>query len=181
MIYFTLKKERVLVSDTKGIALVAVIIVMALAAMITLSIASFTANSIYLNTARSAQAAAQGAAQAGVYWAITDYRAGNRWAKVAADSYIIPGFASYKVGKNANFLLVDARYPQVSGNTLQRFTLSNLTQTGTITVNRIVVEWNSGGNLTQIVLNNASRWAGAKTSPADVTLTSQFAMATGTT
>lgn len=168
----------------KGIALIAVIIIILITAIAVLGIVVFISNSLLLNVARASMEKAIFAAQAGAYAAIYDYLANAPgapyWAK-ARDVNII-GNVYYDVGKDANFLLVDADNPQTvndsgTNNRLQRIALRNTNQTQTIRVNRMKVEWyNFGGNLNRIALGGNARWTGTATSGQLITLSSIFTL-----
>ncbi len=146
-------------------------------------IAVFISNSLVLNVVRASMEGALFAAQAGVYAAIYDYMASPTqpyWIKAANVNII--GNVYYSVGKDANFLLLDADNPQTANasgtnNQLQRISLTNINQTQAIRVNRMMVEWyNFGGNLNRIVLGGTTRWTGSAISGQLITLSSTFTM-----
>lgn len=170
-------------SHKKGIALIAVIIIILITAIAVLGIVVFISNSLLLNVARASMEGAIFAAQAGVYAAIYDYLATPSqayWSK--ATNVNIIGNVYYHIGRDANFLLVDADNPQTANssgtnNRLQRILLSNINQTQAIRVNRMRVEWyNFTGNLNQIVLGGTTRWSGTATSGQPITLNSIFTL-----
>ena len=170
-------------ADRKGFALIITIILILIVAAIMLGIASFIVNSEYLITAKTAREVALYDAQAGIYWSLIDYITDGSITKVTSDSSV--GIGSYKVGKDANLLLVDADLPR--GITTTSLTNIGLTNIGTssITINRVVMQWGFGGNITRVTLGGASgpgySWTGTKTSPADITLTTPYTIAAAAT
>lgn len=173
----------------KGIALIAVIIIILFVIIATLGISVFISRGAVLNVVRASREGALYAAQAGVYAAIYDYLANSAqpyW-DTASDVnvannvyYCVGGRGSTR--RMANFLLVDADNPQTANsigtnNRLQRIPLSNINQTQSITVNRMMVEWyNFAGSLNQIALGGTTRWSGTASSGQLITLASQFTM-----
>ncbi|MCM8782296.1 MAG: hypothetical protein NC828_04530, partial [Candidatus Omnitrophica bacterium] len=149
--------------NKKGIALIAVIIIIIVTAIAVLGIAVFVSNSLSLNVARASMEGAIFASQAGIYAGIYDYLANPSqpyWTK--AQNVNVAGNTYYSVGKDANFLLIDADNPQITNsagtnNLLQRIPLSNINQTQAITVNRMMVEWNFGGRLNRVRLGGVNR------------------------
>ncbi len=164
----------------KGIALIVVIVIVVITAIIILGIASFISNALALATAKSSMEGALFAAQAGIYAAIYDYLAvpsARYWTKTA--NVNITGNKYYSVGKDANFLLVNAFNPQISNKVLQAVPLSNINQTQAITVKQMIVEWTglSGSTrLNQVYLGGTRRWNSSVSSGQLLTLSPQFQM-----
>ncbi len=172
-------------SKTKGLALIVVIIIIVASAVVILGIASLISTSLTLDIVEAAMEDAISAAQAGIYAGINDYLASPGqpyWSKAVGTNVV--GDSYYSVGKDANFLLVDADSPQTSNsgggsnNLLRNVPLSNISQTQAITVNQVKVEWyNFGGSLNRIELGNTTRWTGTASSGTTVTLSSPFTLA----
>ncbi len=153
--------------NDKGIALIAVIIIVAVTAIAVLGIATFISNALVLNTVRAAREQAIYAAQAGIYSSLYDYLATVPRYWVKALNVNILGNAYYGAGRDANFLLIDADNPQTldsggTNNLLQRIALMNINQTQAITVNQMKVEWaNFGGTLDLVTLRGVNRTVSA--------------------
>lgn len=165
-----------------GFALIVVIVVILIVAILVLGIISFVSNNLALDAARSAEVAARAAAQAGIYWGIIDYKTDNKLSKVTSDSYLISNVASYKMGEDANLLLVDADKPLgILSTSLTNIGLANISLTQSVTISRVVVEWDFGGNITAVALGGAPgpnySWIGSRTSPADITLAAPYTIA----
>ena len=166
-------------ADRKGFALVVVIILILVIAAIMLGLASFVVNSEYLVTSRAARETALYDAQAGIYWALIDYITDSSITKVTSDSSL--GVGSYKVGKDANLLLIDADRPLgITTTSLTNIGLANI-GTSSVIINRVVMQWSFGGNITRVTLGGASgpgySWTGTKTSPADIILSTPYTIA----
>ena len=165
--------------DSKGIALIAVIIIILITAIAVLGITSFISNALALTTVRASMEQAISAAQAGIYAAIYDYLldpALPYWTKVTTPQNI-SGNIYYKVGKDANFLLVSAVAAQRSSRTLINIPLFNINETQSITVNKMKVEWsNFTSTLREIRMGGVSRWSGSSPSGTTITLSSPFTL-----
>lgn len=161
----------------KGIALIAVIVIIAVSAIAVFGIATFISNALVLNTVRSAREQAIYAAQAGIYACLYDYKADSYWTKVTNFNPINNLY--YSIGKNANFLLIDASNPQVfSDNVLRRIPLANINNTQSITANTMKVEWynidTSGFTLGQVWLGGTRRFNASASSGQTITLNPAF-------
>ncbi|MDD5136290.1 MAG: type II secretion system protein [Candidatus Omnitrophica bacterium] len=170
-------------AGAKGFALLTTIILILVIAAVILGIVSFIVNSTYLMMAKSSQETALYAAQAGIYWAITDYRTDNSFTKITSDRDLITDIESFKVGTDANLLLVDAERPLgILTNNLNGIGLTNI-GIAPVTISRVVVEWDFGGNMTRVTLGGASApvysWTGSIPSPADVILNRPYTIAAG--
>lgn len=166
-------------SDDKGIALIAVIIIILITAIAVLEVASFISNALALNVVKGSMEQAIYAAQAGIYAAIYDYLLDPTlpyWIKVTTPQNI-SGNIYYKVGKDANFLLVSAVAAQRSSTTLRNISLFNINETQPITVNKMKVEWsNFSSTLREIRLGGAVLWSGSSPSGTIITLSSPFTL-----
>ncbi|MDP3789403.1 MAG: hypothetical protein Q8R48_03260 [Candidatus Omnitrophota bacterium] len=151
-------------SNQKAVALILVIIIIAVVAVVVLGIASFISSGLALNIARSYTERAIFGAQAGVYAAIRDYIATTPRYWVKARNTNVLGNVYYSIGRDANFLLIDADNPQITNNIIQRIPLSNINQTQAITADKMKVEWyNFPANtrLNRITLGGSQRWTGS--------------------
>jgi len=175
---------------TGGIALIAVILLVIIASIVIMGIASLLSNSIYSGSVEIMRAQALAAAQAGVYAAIADYSHDSLWDKPPAVN--VSGNIYYSVGggtaiRQADFLLVDAsnsQVPSAPNNTkLQAIPLTNINAASAITVNQLAVDWNFGGTLTGIALDaGALKWTGASGAPtAALTLSPNLSINAGVT
>ena len=137
--------------NKKGIALIAVIMLIAVVTVTVGGIASFVANNLVLSATRAARTKALYAAQAGVYNAIYASRYSNADWKKNRDIQLCQG-VSYSYGQEANFIRVDATAPRLgnwftsgppgpgSFGVVERLSFRN-TSSETITMNRIKFEW----------------------------------------
>lgn len=167
----------ILLNNRSGIALILVIAVILIVAIMVAGITAFVSGSLMLNSVRSSMEKALYAAQAGIYAAIYDYLAdpANPYWRKARDIVMIPN-VSYSVGKDADFLLVDADYPDLYNAIVRRINLFNTNDNQSITVDRMALEWANfpGASLTQITLGGRRCWSGSAKSGEMVTLSRRF-------
>ena len=168
---------------SKGFALIITIVLILVIATIILGLVSFIANSAYLIMGRVARETAISAAQAGVYWMIADYVTNNSVSKVTLDSYLIPKLDSYKVGTDANLLLVDADFPTgILTTSLASIGLANIGASD-VTISRVIVEWDFGDKITAVSLGGEPgpnySWIGSRSSPADIILNKSYEIDAG--
>lgn len=135
----------------KGIALIALIIIITVVVVTVGGITSFITNGILLAATQSARLQAFYAAQAGIYATIYNYEAAS-WSK--ASNIDLGGGVSYSVGKDANFLLIDASQPEflkryfISGDVvfgncglMGYIATRNVCADQAITIDKMKVEW----------------------------------------
>lgn len=164
---------------TKGIGLIVLIIIILIVAMAVLGIAIFISRGLFLNTVRASMEQAIFAAQAGVCAGISAATPPSYyWYKTSNVNILGNGYVRYSVGKDANFLLVDADNPKSissDGLILQRIPLTNLNSIQAITVNQMKVEWDFGGTLDLVVLGGVEHLVSA-TSGQIFSISPQFTM-----
>lgn len=87
------------------------------------------------------------AAQAGIYDAISQFRANDSWTRITADDNkeMLPDI-SYKTGVDANFLLLDTvnwnlSDPINGSNILTGIRIRDITQTGTVTITSVKLDF----------------------------------------
>ena len=171
----------------KGIALIALIIIITVVVITVGGIVSFIANGIALATVQSARSQALYAAQAGIYAAIYDFEAVSyprTWSK--ASNVSLAGSASYSVGKDANFMLIDASHPRIGDSmwliggvrygpfaSISDVRISNSCADQAITIDRIKIEWYNANNASMVfrgIVWGGLRFYGTASSGTIVTL-----------
>lgn len=163
--------------NNRSIILVEMIIIMVLLAIVAFGITSYIAESLEFSLTNINQEKALYMAQAGVMRAIVDFRDGGLWSSVQNNNEAGDEFY-YHLGKNANFLCVNAATPQLSGKQLKRIAIKNIHATSAITITNIIVSWTFGGNITKVTLGSNTVWTGTASSPASLDI-SDFIIAAG--
>lgn len=156
-------------NNNKGIVLIEVIIIVVLLAIVACGIAFYISEGLRFNITGINQAKALYMAQAGIMRSIVDYRDDSLWnagqnVNVMAEFY-------YHLGRNANFLWVDASSPQIAGKQVKRIPIKNINALNPITITDMVVSWTFGGNITQVNLGGTNVWTGVASSPATLNIT----------
>lgn len=155
-------------ASTKGIALIAVIIIITITAIAVFGITAFVSNGLRLAGLRASSGPAVYAAQAGIYAALRDYLADPAnpyWTK--KDTTTPPGNAMvYTAGKNIDFLLVGATsaatYSTGGFYCLGNIALANINETDEVAVAKMKVEWTAAAaQLRRVTLFGAIIWEGA--------------------
>ncbi|MFH1441896.1 MAG: hypothetical protein ABIH18_07665 [Candidatus Omnitrophota bacterium] len=163
----------------KGMILIQVIMIITLMSVFAISIVLYGTQSLMLNISNIDQDKALFMAQAGIMWAIVDYNLDGLWGS-ARNINVATGLY-YHLGTAVNFLWVDTSNSQKSGKTLKRIPIKNIINTtDSITITNMVVEWDFGGNITDVTLAGSSVWSGTAVSPAALDIT-DTAITAGTT
>ena len=141
-------------NENKGIALIVVILLIVVISVSVAGIVTYITNDLRLCASRLPRLQAWYAAQAGAYAAINGFRTNGTYAETQNVNFAANNF--YSVGRNANFLLINAVLPTVVGNTLSGVTIRNINGGTAPVVNSIKVEWHQfplGNPVTTATLN----------------------------
>lgn len=163
--------------NKRGIVLIEIVIIIVLLAIIALGIVSYISEGLRFNIANINQQKALYMAQAGIMRSIVDYRDNGLWSSV--QNVDMRNESYYHLGRNANFLWVDASNPQISTKKLKRIPIQNINSTSPITITNMVVSWTFGGTIKKVTLGGSSVWSGNTGSPASLNIT-DFEIASGT-
>jgi len=163
--------------NKKGIVLIGVIIIIVALSIVALGITIYISEALRANVGNINQTKALYMAQTGIMRAIVDYRDGGSWNP--AQNVNVEGGFYYHLGKNANFLLVDASAPKISGKKLIKIPIQNINASSSITITDMIVSWGFGGSLVGVKLGNTLVWSGTASSPASLNVT-DLTIASGT-
>lgn len=166
----------------KGMVLIQVIMIITLLSVFAAGIVLYGAQSLLFNISNVEQEKALFMAQSGIMRAIVDYKSDGLWT-AGRNVYVADGFY-YHSGTAANFLWVDTSDSQKSGKTLKRIPIKNINAADAVVITNMVVEWDFGGNITDVSLGGASLWSGTAVSPAaldisDLTIAANTAYTSG--
>lgn len=162
--------------DKKGIALVLLIMIIVLVVIVVAGLTAFVFESLRLSAFKEQELKTVYLAQAGIMAAIVDQLDGGTWTK--ATNVNVTGNQYYHLGKDANFLWVDASNPQTSGKKLKRMPIQNINASSAITITGMEVSWTFGGNIEEVKLGDTEVWSGAAASPAILNIV-DFTIASG--
>lgn len=159
--------------NNKGIMLIGLIVIIVALSIVALGIATFLTESLRSNAVDINQEKALYMAQAGIMQAIADYNEAGAGAGLwdSVENENVDDEFYFHLGKDANFLLVDASGPQIDGQEYKRIPIKNINDTDSITITDLVVSWTFGGNLIEVTLAGSSVWTGTETSPASIDIT----------
>lgn len=156
-----------LFKDKSGQGLIILAILLALALIVVGGITAFLVNAFRITSANLASVEAFGAAQAGAYRALYDYRTGGNWSELDVS---LSAEKSFKTGKDANYALIDSENVvlQSSNTQVTDFPIDNIHVSNDITITHVTVEWvtSTGRRITNIYLGGVERWSGNESSGA---------------
>lgn len=158
----------------KAIALIAVILLVLIVSAAVLALAVLLSTELNSGPAISAMDQALFAAQTGVYRFIAEYKL--RPARLSTYGSSLPGNCQYFCQNQIDFLIVDADNPQIASsggtnNLLQNIPIASL-YAGTLSIISIKLEWDFGGTMNKVSINNKNVWTGNAASGAVINLSS---------
>jgi len=161
----------------KGFTLIGVLVVVVLMSVVALGIVVYIFEDLRLSISNINQEKALYMAQAAIMLAIVDYEDGTLWD--SAQNVNPTGEFYYHLGRDANFLQVDASAPSISAGTLDTIPIKNVNASASITITQMIVEWDFGGNITEVTLGGTSVWSGTATTGQTLDIT-DFVITSGT-
>lgn len=163
--------------NKKGIVLVAAVILIIFAAVVTFSITTFIIQRLSQEQDNQARAKYIYLAKAGIHNAIYFFRlhdiAGNGYFSLGQTNIDANNFFVLSATA-ADLLMLNTSHSSVGnqGNRdLLGLTIQNATNTKAITIDRMIVTWNNNRKLKQIRINNSDVFNGNLKSPANVNIT----------
>ncbi|MBM3248615.1 MAG: hypothetical protein FJZ10_04260 [Candidatus Omnitrophica bacterium] len=156
--------------NNKSIVLIEVIIIIVLLAIIALGIVTYVTESLRYNISNINQDRALYLAQAGIMRVIVDYSDDDAWSS-QQNVNVEEGLYYHIGGGSADFILVDASDPKVSGKQINDIPIYNISSTDSITITDMVVSWSFGGNIKKVKLGGNWVWNGTLSSPASLNIT----------
>jgi len=147
--------------NKKGITFVAIVMIIALLIIIASGVSMYIVESSRFSVSSINKEKAYSMAQLGLLSGLTAYiNAGEvSWNPSSAS---LPGGLSWQVGRDADFLRVDASNVQIRANAkvLQRLPIKNVSTSNSITITDVMVEWNFGGTITGMTIGGTNVWPG---------------------
>ena len=170
--------------NTKGITLIASVMLIAFASITVLGMTVFIVQRLSQNEANQITTRCVYLAQAGIHKAVYDYRYNDLSAdgyfslgqsNIDADNYFVSG------GTDGDLLMVNTSITALDPpppakrkdiyKSLIGLTMQNATNSKAITIDRMVVTWDNSKRLSEIWINGLRVWQGNSKSPADCNIT----------
>lgn len=167
--------------------MIVAVMMMVIAGVAIFGVTTFLLQRSKYSLARSDSFNAKYLAQAGVHWAVYQYRQHD----LTTTGYFslgqqnVDGNTFMLTSNNqADLLMVNTRTTSLNpnGRRVQNFQLQNATNTinNNIVVTRMIVSWTGGGRLQEIRLNNLRLWTGNALSPVNADLSPDFTLVSTT-
>ena len=156
----------------QGLVLVAMVMLMVIASITILGISIFVVERLEQTKLQVVQTAAVNLAEAGIHQALYDFRfhdlSGNGYFTLGQSNVTAQEF--FVLGAEAGDLLMvntaTAAFSSAGANRLlQNLTMQNATNSRTITIDRMIVTWNTSADLRRITINGSDVWSGNDGSP----------------
>lgn len=157
-------------SQKRGIVLVAAVMLMVFASMVVAGVTVFIVQRLSGTKSNDRQLADLYLAQAGIHYALYHFREHDRTGngyyslgstQVDSQRHFIVG------GREADRLMVKTSLAAMNNRLLTNLTIQNASNTKSIRIDRMVVDWNNSRRLRTIVINGITVWTGNRSHPVD--------------
>ena len=175
--YFNLPvKLRVSYRDTKGITLLAALLLIIFVAVSVFGVSIFVVESLSQNFTKQAQLKTADLAEAGLHHSLYFFRfrdaSGNGYFTTGQTNLDVNNFFILSANMGDLLMVNTATAALGGGNAdLTNLRIQNATNSKTITIDRMIVTWNNARLLNQIRINGSNVWTGNLASPANANIT----------
>lgn len=169
-------KLHVAYRNTRGITLVAALLLIVFVSVTVFGVSIFVVESLSQNSIKQAQLKTVDLAEAGLHHAVYFFR----FRDLSGNGYFTAGQTNLDANNffilTANMgdlLMVNRATAAIGGGNrdLLNLRIQNATNSQTITIDRMIVTWNNNRRLNQIRINGSNVWTGNLASPANANIT----------